>query len=504
MTIREVLKKRAKAGPRDPKERFREAANRFVEAISDAVGNMGGDTGGELGDHRYWKDEEHQKQVRGRAFSYLTRALAQPDIQERANAAFRIACSREKRDYCVITALETILLLMRDERAVKGKQDYFDAVDEHAKRCNTCPARCEPLHQGYKELKRAFDRWFAGAHRFPNAARTLRKIEQRGHSGAELIAYIYGKRRFDTAVDLALSEHSVEEQAYKLIGWAKDAMQSLEEPFVHVPYEETGPPGKVAPAVGPAAGSGELAQNLVRLEAVVLSCLGEMQHPGDWILLKLVWGVLRALYHSPLMPDPEAVSLSDILRAVARVLNGHEAMERVDEHLGFPKGRWRRKALRRIVLARCARPVLDAELHDSEANPASTDHEVAAAVDKLVARGPLVIADDVLALLKNSGTRAELEALDKKNKAFGKTVKQLRDIYDESMAVVNERLFDWAGQGIQDEEALSALFELAGGSTDSEAPVNSDTEVSERPTAEPRMELHEGIDRIAGDCCNGG
>ena len=461
MGVQELVRRnsvrRGAVSDEDPKELFREATASFVLAVADALAALcGGEAAEQAGVHfeTLW-----MKHLRGRSKEYLMRALQDDDLRQRAVQVFKAARSVWQGSSCVIPPPQVLLLLMKDERAVHGRQSYYEELDRHVEVCRSCAARCARLRAGMAALKRGFQIWFDSPSRFPQAARTLGQIERRGYSTADLITYMYVRRRLDSVADLATSPDCVEAQAYKLVGWAKDAGQAERRARHYLATDAERADGHWAADLGLQVGSRELADRVSHLSEAIRSRQSKLKNPGDRLLLNLVWEVLRLLFVSSEMPEPEQVSISDILRAVAHVFALPEITKEVEHALGYPSGRWRWNAIRWTIVAWCAQPLSMADFL-SDAKRSAKGGVLVAAVGGAVARRRVTRQLSLLDWVADSERRIQLERRGREDREFGAAAKRLRDMYEEALKRVTEVDGRQPGCSLSEPETLAALFNV--------------------------------------------
>jgi len=446
----------------DLKRLFREAATRFAVAIAEALGEFsfgdGGCVQGNIAFERFWLGH-----LRSRAREYLMLAVQDDEVRVRMAEVFRQSPVRGSGEFCVIPPVQVLLLLMRDERAVQGRQPYFDALDRHAEGCHSACFRCTSLAAGFAAMKQGFREWFDSPSRFPGSARALRQAENRGHSTAELVTYLYDKRRLDCVADLAFTPGFPESQSYKLVGWAKDAAHGERTGWFPVALAGDQAFDWRAADLGPAVSSAQLLDTVRRIGRDISACQAGFRHPGDRLLVNLVWEVLRQLHTRADLPEPEAVSISDVVRALVQVFSLPDVLDEVEAALENPAGRWRWKAIRWTVVASCTWPSPAVRLARKGGKPRLRDEELLQAVQAAVSSRRSSAALPLLNWIADGDKRRGLERKGKSSRRFGLAAKQLRDMYEEALKRVAAGVTERAGYSLTDPETLAALFDVAAG-----------------------------------------
>lgn len=351
MSVSEVLSRRSRSpgasGGRTPEEQLRLAACLLVEVVSDATASL--IAGLEVADHKdaMWRDEFWLQATRIRSRRHFFAALADEELREAAKQAFTTSRETWMHARCQCSPSEAVRDLMKDHRTANGHQHGDGEVSSRA-RCPNCHPRCDRLRLGHGWLRSAFTDWMGKPLAYPLAAKAQRILERRGGSTAELFIYLCEQRPFDSALELACSGPSLEAQAYKLVGWARDAKRTPT-----AMERATQPIGDHMPASRgcSAHGSFELDQSVSLIGKSLRGSLRDEKHPGDRMLVMLVWRFLRRIYLDGSFPEPEAVSLSDIFRVLAHSFRLNDRMERYLRFHGQDTGRWRRRAIRLTVLA---------------------------------------------------------------------------------------------------------------------------------------------------------
>lgn len=457
MSIAELLRKKARAQSDDvcePKGRFGEANRLMMEAMADALsdGMRGEGPEGEEFVSRWFRSS------RARARELWSRALRMESVAGGVSRAFRDSRSYWSAGSSIVQPFQVLMLLTRDERVYNMEGELVAALDRHVAKCECCPPRCQRLGEAAAGAQQGVSLWFGNPALFPNTCSALEAVERKRLSVGDLTTYILDKRRFDCVSDLALSPEEVDKQAFKLVGWAKDAAKLGRGKGKECPLDDNGL-GAVIPGDVPMVGiPSELLEVVRRVRSAACSSLSRLKHLGDRILMELVWEMMRCLHTDAAAPDAANVGLSDVLRAIAVCYRLPELVAAVEKDLGNAPGRWRRKVLRLGLVAAVVPELLTEELEHISGSRKTKDSKLTESLASHTGQFPPLQAGVMALLVPDECHRLERQG--QEDKRLESVNGQLRDMYDEVMRSVAEDVAGETGFAVTDPAAVAGLVDL--------------------------------------------
>lgn len=456
----------------DPKEAFAHSARHLLCAIADAMAASGIDMPACHGEASAEWNPPALAGTRRCSRRYLVRAWNSPLFASELHDCWNHSLNAPGNEACAVSPQEVFWLLMRDKRISVGHLHAensdnlrFKNIDDHSVHCKASPYRCEHLGEALKTIQAAFRDWMAtraGKPVYPNVHRTLRQIESRfGLSGGELLIYLLGERRFDCAVDLALGNGHADEQAFKLLGWAVDALrpEQVKQKRVRgreVPFQIDDAGATVEPqgATPGLAATTELMQELQKVGASIQEGLLSFKNPCDALVVRTVLAAYAQMDTLADTPDPEEVGVSDLIRAIAVAFRLPEFLDALTGILPDTSGRWRREAVR-FALA--------AALHLGQAGPyvpARWDEKTIKESRKLV-ESLLGERKPILSFLASERQRADLQQAERRDPGLAAASKELRDIFEESMKRLGEHLERNTGHALRHYSKSDSILRAA-------------------------------------------
>lgn len=423
-----------------PHQRFNRAARCFAVALSDALGELDvrlpagpldGDGAGAV----------PLKATRRQARQRLRRFISEGSVHAEARTAWKRGQTRSGHMDCQVEARWPLLLLMRNRRIVRTPQELFDLLDRH---CPVCPSgchRCLSLGKGYREVREGFSLWFR---RSKTVRDVLKRVESTWLPIGELTIYLYTQRRFDCAVDLALATGTLDEEAYRLPLWARDATRWYREKECRrhrAPAASLDDQGGVArtlaaPSEGPALGL-ELQEQL-QLAGDVVDDVLQQRHPADQLVVYTMWNLILEALRDPAGPDQDGIIAAG-LRSMAATSPLVDALEEVRDRLslGEQGRRWKRPVVRLVILGCIDRTSYVKEKKRYLARNNSLYRKIVESVEDAWPPEQISLRNLTAAFLDKDSQEiwARRETADD---VFRLAVHLLRDIYDESMAVIHE------------------------------------------------------------------